>query len=216
MSEKGGEKQAKARYENLQIQANRIAQEVAQPLQVISMVLEQCRQGVIKKENLQRGQRMVEKIVDLAEELKGLIAGGEELSGSADKIIVPEEEKSKIDLKGKILVVDDNIDILDMMVENLKMVGYECNGVLNGEKALELLNKESYDLVISDLLMPVMSGKELFEEISQKEKEMKFLFLTGYALTSDLQDVVKQAEGILYKPFQLDQLFKEVGRILSC
>jgi PleD family two-component response regulator len=65
----------------------------------------------------------------------------------------------------KILVVDDEYTIRESLRELFLNAGYECDGAENGEDALRLINSCKYDLILSDIMMPLMSGVELFKKL---------------------------------------------------
>ena len=207
---------AEKKLKTLQEQTGKIAHEVSQPLQVLSMVLSQIEHGVVKPENVKRGLRMIEKIVELTDELKNIAAENGIVELETEQADEQSQKGATSEFDGKkILIVDDNVDIVDMMIENFRLIGYHCEGAADGETAIPLVENNTYDLIISDLLMPRMSGKQLFETVQEMDYKGKFLFLTGYVVSEELQQVVEKADGILYKPFQLEELFKWVKEILE-
>ena len=81
----------------------------------------------------------------------------------------------------KILIVDDNIDNLDMMEIVLRSNDYNVVSALNGKVALEILQHESFELIISDILMPVMDGFQLCKECKFNPKLKKYSFCLLYS-----------------------------------
>ncbi len=121
--------------------------------------------------------------------------------------------------KKRVLIVDDQEDILAsirMLVEN---EGYEAKTVNNGKKALSALKQESFDLVLLDMLMPEMSGREVLEKIRDdpKLKNQKVAFLTVIKLSEPGKDFVKKLKPIEYfqKPIDVADFRKRLKKILG-
>ena len=117
--------------------------------------------------------------------------------------------------KPKILCVDDEQDILDLLTFNLEKEGYEVYSALNGKKGLEVAKRELPDLIILDVMMPEMDGIELARRATELDPDMKVVFITGFAavaLNPDSQ-APKDAK-ILSKPFHLRDLVSEVQKML--
>ena len=92
-------------------------------------------------------------------------------------------------MKSKILVVDDVDTIARVYARFLERQGYEVRIAFNGEEALEEYERFNPDLVISDILMPKMSGFELANEIRKINEDQKIVLMTGYA---DETEVLEQ------------------------
>jgi CheY-like chemotaxis protein len=100
----------------------------------------------------------------------------------------------------KILVVDDEQDTLISMKMLLENSGYVVNTVVSGKDALNLLKKEKFDLVLLDVMMPEMSGREVLEKIraDSKLKNQKVAFLTAIQLGLEGQSLVKKLKAVDY------------------
>ena len=87
--------------------------------------------------------------------------------------------------KGRILLVDDEEDILEFLSYNLIKEGYKIKTANNGKSALKILEKFNPDLIILDVMMPEMDGIEVCESIRKNEKndDILILFLTEKRLT---------------------------------
>ncbi len=123
---------------------------------------------------------------------------------------MPAEEKYKE--KKKILVVDDYLPTRRLIVDALEQSSqYEVNEAENGEEALQLFNKNNYDLVISDIMMPGMSGMDLLNRIREKNLFAAVIMITGNP-TVDLtvSAIKKGAVDFLTKPFDIDDLLFKV------
>ncbi len=121
--------------------------------------------------------------------------------------------------KKRVLIVDDQEDILTSVGMLVQSMGYEAKTVNNGKKALKALQQESFDLVLLDVLMPEMSGREVLEKIRKdpKLKEQKVAFLTVIQLSEPGKDIVKKLKPIEYfqKPIDVDDFRKRLKKILG-
>jgi DNA-binding response OmpR family regulator len=115
-------------------------------------------------------------------------------------------------LKGlKILVVEDDPDLLGILGEFLIMQGADVVQALNGKEALEILNSKSFDLVLSDVQMPVMDGVELIRAIKQKDKNSPVVFLTtGHSSLDEISAQDLGAAAFIVKPFKLQHLLSSI------
>jgi two-component system NtrC family sensor kinase len=118
-------------------------------------------------------------------------------------------------MKGKfrILLVDDEQVILNVMRQTLEAAGYACRLASSGAIALQRLQEEPADLVITDIRMPGMSGVQLADAVVMKQPDSLLIFITGYAEYSALSQAIQQRPfGFLEKPFLPDQLLALVDR----
>ncbi len=94
--------------------------------------------------------------------------------------------------KKRILVVDDNELFRDSIVETLKRQGYEVEAAKDGPSALEVVECRHFDLVVSDMKMPGMTGIELLEQIKIVNPEIPFLIITAYGAIETAVDAMKK------------------------
>ena len=117
-----------------------------------------------------------------------------------------------------ILVVDDEEAVLRLAIRTLERVGYRMFAAANADQALELFraHRSEIDLVLSDLVMPKVSGRELMQEIRKLGSDVPFLFSSGYSDGGVHRGFVLD-EGIrlLTKPYQLDELKRKVREALD-
>jgi two-component system response regulator PilR (NtrC family) len=106
-----------------------------------------------------------------------------------------------------ILVVDDEQSLRDVLSIMLKRAGYAVTSAVDGEEAIELLNKEIFDLVITDLRMPKIDGMEVLKAVKSASPETVVLIITAFASADSAVEAMKQgAYDYLTKPFQVDEV----------
>ena len=107
----------------------------------------------------------------------------------------------------KVLIIDDDLSIRNMLSIVLKNEGYEVIAVESAIIALKKLKKEMVDLIISDIKMPEISGIELLRKVKSIDQEIPVIMITGFASTNDAVEAMKLgAEDYIIKPFNLDEL----------
>lgn len=116
----------------------------------------------------------------------------------------------------RILVVDDEEAIREVVCAMLEAQGYECVAVGNGRLAQEHLQKNSLDLVLSDMVMPEMDGLSLLEWSCQHHEDVPVVMVTAmHNLSIALEAIRRGAYDYVLKPFEKDQLFVSVRRALE-
>jgi two-component system response regulator PilR (NtrC family) len=111
-----------------------------------------------------------------------------------------------------ILVVDDEAGMRDFLTILLQKEGYAVQSVGNGEEALQILADRDFDLVITDLKMPRLSGLEVLQQIKQQNPDMGVILITAYASPETAVDAMKDgAFDYISKPFAVEEM-KEVVR----
>lgn len=107
----------------------------------------------------------------------------------------------------KILVVDDEQSLREVLSIMLKRAGYAVTSATDGEEAVELLQKEIFDLVITDLRMPKVDGLEVLKAVKSTSPETVVLIITAFASADSAVEAMKQgAYDYLTKPFQVDEV----------
>ena len=107
----------------------------------------------------------------------------------------------------KILVVDDEQSLREVLSIMLKRAGYAVTIAMDGEDAVELLQKEIFDLVITDLRMPKVDGMEVLKAVKSTSPETVVLIITAFASADSAVEAMKQgAYDYLTKPFQVDEV----------
>jgi DNA-binding NtrC family response regulator len=111
----------------------------------------------------------------------------------------------------RVLIVDDEPDFLETIVKRLRKRKIDTTGVDSGKKALELLEREPFDVVILDIRMPGMDGIETLKEIKHKRPLMEVILLTGHAsVESGMQGIQYGAFDYVMKPAEIDDLLEKV------
>ena len=107
----------------------------------------------------------------------------------------------------KILVVDDEQSLREVLSIMLKRAGYSVTSATDGEEAIEFIHKEIFDLVITDLRMPKIDGMEVLKAVKSASPETVVLIITAFATADSAVEAMKQgAYDYLTKPFQVDEV----------
>jgi two-component system response regulator (stage 0 sporulation protein F) len=116
----------------------------------------------------------------------------------------------------RILIVDDAGPVVVLCVNVLQALGYAVKGANRGEAAMDMIRRESFDLMVLDYKMPGMSGFEVFEQARVLHPNMSVVLVTGHGTP----DIVNEANrlgfnAILLKPFTSDELRATVEKVLA-
>jgi CheY-like chemotaxis protein len=116
----------------------------------------------------------------------------------------------------KILVVDDDTILRDMLVDTLNSLDYQAEGAEDGEKALERLKEREFDLVITDIKMPNLDGIELLKQIKSNHINIPVMMITAYSQAFPVQKALEEgADGYLAKPFRIEKIDELMRQLLS-
>jgi DNA-binding NtrC family response regulator len=114
----------------------------------------------------------------------------------------------------KILVVDDNRELREILEEYLRGEGDSVEGADNGKEALEKYRDNYYDLIITDLNMPELAGMELIKIIRKESEVTEFVIITGYASIDSAVEAIKiGAFDYIVKPFRMEELMVVVKNV---
>ena len=122
------------------------------------------------------------------------------------------------DVRARILLVDDDPSVTQLIIDMLSLDGYNVDTAPNGIAALEKIEGRRYDLILTDLHMPKMDGADLYRELAKRQTHprQKMIFLTGTAGTSEAHRLVQESGlPMLRKPFNLVELLELVRKVLS-
>jgi two-component system response regulator AtoC len=113
----------------------------------------------------------------------------------------------------RILVVEDDLNTLSGLVEIIKDEGHEVVGVESGKRALRLLERDQFDIMLTDLRMPDIDGLSLYEKSIRFNTDMKTIVMTAYSSVKEAVDAMKKGVyEYLTKPLNLDELFLTIRK----
>jgi len=115
----------------------------------------------------------------------------------------------------KILIVDDDPAILEVLGDLVAIFGHDYATASNGHDAVEMLKKDFYHIVLTDMMMPNMEGMEFLKYIHGAYPHIKVIVVTGYDRTFTYTDVIKAgASDFISKPFNTDELEAKINRLV--
>ncbi len=118
--------------------------------------------------------------------------------------------------KIKLLLVDDEDELVSTMADRLRWRGFEADAVTNGHAALERLQEKTYDIMVVDLKMPGIDGLELRDIVHRKHPDIKILMITGHGASPHDEVVAVEAqEEMLLKPFDIDEMVARIHQMLE-
>jgi len=118
----------------------------------------------------------------------------------------------------RVLVADDDVDLVDLLSMDLAHLGFEVLTASNGKEVLQILRDQKVDLVLLDVMMPYMDGYHVAFEISSKmgDSSPKILLITSRDLTKEKGvALLSGAHDHLQKPFELDDLHRKVKDLVG-
>lgn len=146
---------------------------------------------------------------------KGLkLPSGDELS--VEEVITIRGDENSTPNTKKVLVIDDQPIVTDLLVSVLERMNYQAQVASCGKEGLEMFEKDRFDLVITDLGMPDISGWEVSQAVKQKRPEIPVVVITGWGVDPDpnkLRD--SKVDLIITKPFQVEQLEKTISDLVE-
>lgn len=114
----------------------------------------------------------------------------------------------------RILVVDDERGVRDMLREAVTVFGYDVTTAAHGQEALELFLREPHDLVLTDLMMPGMSGWELAAHLRAADPRLPVVILTGFGANLE-EEARHRGIVLMHKPVRLESLAATLGQALG-
>lgn len=116
---------------------------------------------------------------------------------------------------GRILLVDDEYDIQEIVAEILEDAGYRVLVAKNGREALEKLEEDRVDLIILDIMMPIMSGPEMVKALRQRHPVEDLPPILMISAGTEGKSVAKTLGcDFLVKPFDVDEILEETERLI--
>ena len=115
----------------------------------------------------------------------------------------------------KILIAEDDIELAELFCHVLTKNGYAVKGVANGKEALEAVRSDYYDLIISDIMMPVMDGYEFVRSIREDGINTPVLMITAKDAFDDMRaGFVSGTDDYMVKPININEMVLRVGALL--
>jgi two-component system cell cycle response regulator len=109
--------------------------------------------------------------------------------------------------QGRILVVDDDVLLLDTIGKGLSLSGYQCTVATTPAQALELFGKDAFDVMVTDIVLPEMSGFELASTVKKMRPDATIIIMTGLIDEFSYEDAMSAgASDFIRKPFRLKEL----------
>jgi DNA-binding response OmpR family regulator len=115
----------------------------------------------------------------------------------------------------KLLLVDDEIDFVATLAERLSLRNIDADWVTSAKDAEAIIQTRHYDLVVLDVKMPGMSGRDLRKIIEKRIPGIKTIYLTGHGSEEDYKAGVVEAEYYLMKPINIDDLIAKINDALA-
>lgn len=117
--------------------------------------------------------------------------------------------------KKTILVIEDDLDVLSILVKHVKLMGYEVITATDGLEGLKKLDEGGYDLVITDIVMPFVSGVGVVTAIKRINTKIPIIAVTGYGKEPEALAMERKADMVLAKPVKMTILKEHIAQLLE-
>ncbi len=114
-----------------------------------------------------------------------------------------------------ILVVEDDPDVLSAIVKNLEHAGYKIITANDGMEGLKKIKSGGYDLVITDIVMPYVSGTGVVSALKESNPHIPVIAITGYGEIPETMAVEQKADLVLSKPVRMSDLKEHIAKLLD-
>jgi len=117
----------------------------------------------------------------------------------------------------KVLLVDDEHELVSTLAERLYLRGIQADWAISGEEALTLAEKNTYDVAVLDVKIPRISGLELKRRLQAGSPATKFIFMTGHGSEDDFKNCAAETgEGCyLVKPVNIEDLIRKMNELMK-
>ncbi len=117
--------------------------------------------------------------------------------------------------KKTILVIEDDPDVLSTVIKQLEYFGYEVITASDGMDGMKKLDAGGYDLVLTDIVMPYISGVGVVTALKEKMPHIPVIAMTGYGKEPESAAMEKKADIVLAKPIKMSDLKDHIERLLA-
>lgn len=115
-----------------------------------------------------------------------------------------------------ILIIEDEKEIREGLVELLEDAGFLVDSAENGQQGLEKVGKKDFDVVVTDLIMPVVGGMEVLRETKHIKPKTRVILITAFATVDNAVEVMKAgASDYITKPFRIDEVQTKIRKVLA-
>lgn len=134
----------------------------------------------------------------------------------SEEVVTVEGEKTGPMEKRRVLIVDDQPIITDLLVDILKRMGYTSEVAFEGKEGIKTFAKDGFDLVITDLGMPDVSGWEVSKSVKKQNPSVPVILITGWGVEPDPHKIRDSGiDFVINKPFQINQLERIVKQLTA-
>ncbi len=115
-----------------------------------------------------------------------------------------------------ILVVEDDPKIREGLVELLESDGNRVDSAVNGQDGIDAVLKKEYDVVLTDLVMPIIGGMDVLKEVKKKSSNTRVIIITAYATIENAVEAIKSgASEYITKPFKVNEIKTKIRRVIA-
>ena len=132
----------------------------------------------------------------------------------SDRVGLEEQIRQEIS-RLKILLVDDDVNLLDVVDDMIEYLGHDCRKAAGGRIALDLMEREKFDLVITDLGMPEIGGWDVAQFCRDKYPDTPIILISGWGAQIDCDEARERVDAVLPKPFRLDEFEETIRTVIN-
>ena len=115
-----------------------------------------------------------------------------------------------------ILIIEDEKEIRDGLAEVLEDAGFFVDSAVNGKEGLEKIGKKDFDVIVTDLIMPVVGGMEVLRETKRMKPNTCVILITAFATIDNAVEAMKAgASDYITKPFRIDEVQTKIRKVLA-
>ncbi|MGD9608376.1 MAG: response regulator [Desulfovibrionaceae bacterium] len=115
----------------------------------------------------------------------------------------------------KVLLVDDEAELVSALAERLALRGLETAYATDGDTAVDMVRASAFDLAVLDVKMPGLSGLDLKKKLQRIRPGLRFIFVTGHGSEEDFRAGSAEAASYLVKPVALDELLRKINEAMG-